>query len=59
MRFDINLHSFERDDSFIVISIKGDSDDAVLHYSGDLDTLTELLGTAMLAVRESFELVPN
>lgn len=59
MRFDIKLHSFEADDSFLVISLKGDSDDAVLHYSGDLDTLTELLGTAMEAVRESFELVPN
>jgi hypothetical protein len=59
MRFDINLHSFEPDDSFIVISIKGDSNDAVLHYSGDLDTLTELLGTAMEAVKDSFEIVPN
>jgi hypothetical protein len=59
MRFDINLHSFEVDDSFIVISLKGDSNDAVLHYSGDLDTLTELLGTAMEAVKESFEIVTN
>jgi hypothetical protein len=37
-------------DEFILVRLAKDSDDAVVHFKGDLDTLIELLAIAQAAV---------
>lgn len=52
----LSLHNF--DGEFIVISLAGDTDEAVLHFSGDQDTLINLLKGAYQSIQEA-EIQPN
>lgn len=52
----LSLHNF--DGEFIVISLANDTDEAVLHFSGDQDTLVNLLKGACQTIKEA-EFEPN
>jgi hypothetical protein len=55
----IALHSLTDNDEFIVVSLGKNSEDAVLHFSGELDTLVELLKLTLKAIREPDILCSN
>ena len=52
----LSLHNF--DGEFIVISLANDTDEAVLHFSGDQYTLVNLLKGAYQSIQEA-ESEPN